>query len=139
RNSRRMSEEDKQQLRSWVEAGTPFGNASDLPESPSFASGWQLPRTPDLVLPMGPTPFAVPAGGTVDYQYFVVDPGFTEDRWVNAAEVIPGNRAVVHHSIVFIRPPDGVRLDGVGWLTAYVPGQRLPPPSEHLARKVPAG
>ncbi len=139
RNSRRMPEEDKQQLRSWVEAGTPFGSASDLPEPPSFASGWQLPRTPDLVLPMGPTPFAVPAGGTVDYQYFVVDPGFTEDRWVNAAEVIPGNRAVVHHSIVFIRPPDGVRLDGVGWLTAYVPGQRLPPPSEHMARKVPAG
>ncbi len=139
RNSRRMPEEDKQTLHSWVEAGTPFGNASDLPPPPQFASGWQLPATPDLVLPMAQTPFSVPAGGTVDYQYFVIDPGFNEDRWVTAAEVIPGNRSVVHHGIVFIRPPDGVRLDGLGWLTAYVPGQRLPPPSDHLARRIPAG
>jgi peroxiredoxin len=139
RNTRLMPEEDKQLLRTWVEAGTPLGNASELPPPPAFASGWQLPEPPELILPMRQTPFTVPAGGTVDYQYFVVDPGFSEDRWVTAAEIIPGNRSVVHHGIVFIRPPDGVRLDGVGWLTAYVPGQRLPPPSNHLARRVPAG
>ena len=83
--------------------------------------------------------FVVPADGTVEYQYFVVDPGFTEDRWVTAAQVIPGNPAIVHHSIVFIRPPDGARFRGVGWLGAYVPGQRtfLLPPGR--ARFVPAG
>ena len=69
-------------------------------------------------------PFTVPADGTVEYQYFVADPGFTEEKWVTAAEVIPGNRSVVHHCIVFIRPPDGTEFRGAGWLTGYVPGQR---------------
>ena len=53
--------------------------------------------------------------------------------------MIPGNRGVVHHCIVFVRPPDGSSFRGVGWLTGYVPGQRsfaLPP---GRARKVPAG
>lgn len=137
-NSRRMSDEEKETLRRWVESGAPFGDASDLESLPSFASGWQIGQ-PDLVVPMASEPFTVPAGGTVEYQYFVVDPGFTEDRWVAAAEVVPGNRAVVHHAIAFVRPPDGERLDGLGWLSAYVPGQRMPPPELHRARRVPAG
>jgi len=137
-NSRRMVEQEKETVRRWVEAGAPFGDASDLESLPTFASGWQI-GPPDLVLPMASEPFTVPAGGTVEYQYFVVDPGFTEDRWVTAAEVVPGNRSVVHHGIAFIRPPDGVRLDGLGWLSAYVPGQRMPPPQSHRARRVPAG
>jgi len=137
-NSRRMSDAEKETVRRWVESGTPFGNATESESSPSFASGWQIGQ-PDLVVPMASEPFSVPAGGTVEYQYFVVDPGFTEDRWVTAAEVVPGNRAVVHHGIAFVRPPDGVRVDGMGWLSAYVPGQRMPPPEPHRARLVPAG
>jgi thiol-disulfide isomerase/thioredoxin/mono/diheme cytochrome c family protein len=137
-NSRLMSDREKETVGRWVEAGAPFGNASDLEPVPEFSSGWQIGQ-PDLVLPMAAEPFQVPAGGTVEYQYFVVDPGFTEDRWVAAAEVVPGNRAVVHHGIAFIRPPDGVQVDGLGWLSAYVPGQRMPMPQPHRARKVPAG
>lgn len=137
-NSRLMSEQEKATIGAWVDAGSPFGNADDLEPLPQFASGWQIGE-PDLVLPMATEPFLVPAGGTVEYQYFVVDPGFTEDRWVAAAEVVPGNRAVVHHGIAFIRPPDGVKVDGLGWLSAYVPGQRMPAPQKHRARKVPAG
>ncbi len=84
-------------------------------------------------------PYRVPAEGTVEYQYFVTDPGFSEDRWVKAAQIIPGNRSVVHHAIAFIRPPDGGEFRGVGWLTAYVPGQRIIPLPPGHARKVPAG
>jgi hypothetical protein len=84
-------------------------------------------------------PFVVPGEGTVEYQYFVVDPGFEEDNWVIGAEVIPGCRSVVHHCIVFVRPPDGEEFRGVSWLTAYVPGQRtaMLPPGH--GRYVPAG
>jgi peroxiredoxin len=139
RNERLFREEQKQLLRAWVDAGAPYGNPSDLPDPPTFVDGWQLPREPDLVVEMRDRPFQVPADGTVEYQYFVVDPGLTEDRWVTAAQVIPGNRAVVHHSIVFVRPPDGARFRGIGWLAGYVPGQRpfeLPP---GRARFIPAG
>ena len=31
---------------------------------------------------MSDKPFNVPAEGKIEYQYFVVDPGFTKDMWV---------------------------------------------------------
>ena len=39
------------------------------------------------------------------YQYFVANTDFKEDKWIAAHEVIPGNRAVVHHVLVFARKP----------------------------------
>jgi hypothetical protein len=43
--------------------------------------------------------------GTIGYQYFEVPTNFAEDKWVQAFEVRPSNRAVVHHVIVYARPP----------------------------------
>ena len=138
-NARKISDPDKELLREWVDAGAPFGDKADLPEQPTFTTGWRLPREPDLVITMRDRAFHVPADGTVEYQYFVVDPGFKEDKWISAAEVLPGNRSVVHHSIVFIRPPDGVQFRGIGWLGAYVPGQKNLEYKPDRARRVPAG
>jgi len=138
-NQRQMPDADKQIIRDWVEQGMPFGESAKLPEPVKFAEGWQLPREPDRVIAMRDRPFTVPADGTVEYQYFVVDPGFEEDVWIANAEVIPGNRSIVHHSIVFIRPPDGTKFTGIGWLGAYVPGQRLPVAQPNLARRIPKG
>ena len=73
---------------------------------------------------MSDKPFNVPADQSVDYQYYVVDPGFENDTWIVGGEVRPGNRSVVHHCIVFIRPPDSANFRGIGWLGGYVPGQR---------------
>ena len=65
----------------------------------------------------------MPATGEVRYQYFVVDPGFTEDKWIQAAECRPGNRAVVHHIIVGVVPPGGDRgeqeIGGVAFRLAH--------------------
>lgn len=139
-NARHMPESDKQTLREWVAGGMPFGNEKELPALyESTTSGWQLPRKPDQILVMNKTPFAVPADGVVEYQYFVVDPKFAEDKWITGAQVIPGNPAVVHHCIVFIRPPDGADSKGVGFLTGYVPGQRTAQLREGRARRVPVG
>ena len=55
--------------------------------------------------------FAVPAEGVIEYQHFVVDPGFATDTWVRAAEVRPGNRRVVHHCSVFLQPPSATGTD----------------------------
>ncbi|MDB5386539.1 MAG: alkyl hydroperoxide reductase/Thiol specific antioxidant/Mal allergen [Planctomycetaceae bacterium] len=138
-NARVMPEADKQTLRDWVAAGMPLGDKSQVAPEKSGSTEWRLSRQPDLVIPMRDRPFAVPASGTVEYQYFVVDPKFTEERWISAAQVIPGNRGVVHHCIVFIRPPDGAKMRGVGWLTGYVPGQKGFDMHSGRARRVPAG
>lgn len=143
-NDRRMSAEEKRLIAEWAAAGAPEGDPSVKPPAPpTFAAGWQLPRKPDLVLDISPRPFAVPASGAVRYQYFVVDPGFKEDKWLQAAEVLPGNRAVVHHVLVFARSgilPRGGGLDETkGYLAAYVPGLRAVPYPPGLAKRIPAG
>lgn len=142
-NARFMSETDKQLIRDWVVGGMPLGDATELAKPTAIADGkrdqWLFGPTPDVVVTMSDSPFPIPASGTVEYQYYVVDPGFDEDVWIRGAEVRPGNRSVVHHCIVFVRPPDGTDMQGIGLLTAYVPGQRAAPDFEGHARRVPAG
>ena len=145
-NERRLTAAEIALFRAWIDQGTPHGEVvtkdSQIEEntSPSQRSvEWRLPQEPDLVVPMADQPFEVAADGIIEYQYFVVDPGFETDRWISAAEIRPGNRAVVHHSIVFVRPPDGTAPAGVGWLSAYVPGQRPLAFNPSRARFVPAG
>ena len=143
-NARIMSEDDKQILRDWVKAGSPEGDPADLPESRTYTAGWSLPKKPDFVIDMRDQPFDVQAEGTVRYKYFTVDPGFTEDRWIKAAELQPGNRAVVHHILVFSLPGgrrERASLASVNgeFLAAYVPGHRPPVYDDGMAKLVPAG
>jgi len=143
-NDRRLSDEEKEQIFTWVRNGSPEGDPSELPEPRQFVTGWQLPREPDEVIAMRDEPFVVPAEGEVRYQYFTVDPGFTEDRWVKMAEILPGNRAVVHHVIVFVKSPDGsdqrtFGLRGEQFLVAYVPGLVTTPLPEGMAKFIRAG
>ena len=143
-NARLMTSEEKQLIRDWVKAGCPEGDPSQLPKQIEYTAGWQLPQEPDLVVDMRERPFNVPAEGAVKYQYFQTDPGFTEDKWIQAAEAQPGNRAVVHHILVFVRPPGGGRDRGFSgttgqFLAAYVPGHRAPVYPGGMAKRIPAG
>jgi len=144
RNDARLSDEEKDQIKRWVAAGAPEGDKKNLPPPREYTVGWQIGE-PDKIVYMGEKPYSVPATGEVRYQYFVVDPGFTEDKWVQLAECRPGNRAVVHHIIVAVIPPDKLRqrLSGEdfasNWLTATAPGARPLMLPEGLAKYVPAG
>jgi hypothetical protein len=75
----------------------------DMPPVPKYVEGWSLGQ-PDAVIEM-PVEYKVPADGFVEYEYFEIPTNFTEDKWVEALEVRPGVRAVVHHVIVTARPP----------------------------------
>lgn len=93
---------------------------------------------------MSEASFNVPAEGTVDYKYFVVDPGFTEDKWVQGAQCKPGNRGVVHHIILLTHAPGGRGKNSSvsvpsGFLTATAPGAAPMLLPEGMAKFVPAG
>jgi hypothetical protein len=103
-NDRRLSDADRNTILQWVESGAPEGSPADLPEPPKYAEGWMIGK-PDAVLSMQED-YPIPARGTIAYQYFEVPTNFTEDRWIQAWEVRPSNRAVVHHVIVYTRPPE---------------------------------
>jgi peroxiredoxin len=134
-NEARLTEVEKKTIADWVSAGCPEGSPRGPLAAGNHAEGWRIPK-PDLVVEM-PKEYRVPASGTVDYQYFMVDPGFTEDKWIRAAECVPGNRAVVHHILMLVLPAAAKRGDGAGrrstgsaWLAATAPGARpldLPP------------
>jgi peroxiredoxin len=141
-NDARLSEDEIKTLRDWVSTGCPEGDAKQLPPSKDYADGWRIPK-PDVVLKI-PKPYSVPANGEVRYQYFEVPTNFTEDKWIQAAEALPDAKQVVHHIIVFVRPP-GVRNVGGGgglndeWLVATAPGARPLILPTGQAKKVPKG
>jgi peroxiredoxin len=143
RNDRSMPEAEKELIYKWAAAGAPEGDPADLPEPREYVQGWTLPNEPELVLTIQDEPYQIPADGVVDYQYFVLDPKFTEDKWVKAAQIIPGTAPVLHHVLCFVQPPGDNRRpfdeNGLGFLAAYVPGFRATPFPEGMAKFVPAG
>jgi hypothetical protein len=106
---RRLSEADTKTLAAWADNGAPEGDAKDKPAPLAFQDGWNL--KPDLVIEM-PNVFHVPATGAIEYQYTLVNYTFTEDTWIAAAEMRPGNSQVVHHGEVWVRPPGSKWMAG---------------------------
>jgi hypothetical protein len=115
-----LSQPEIDTLVRWADNSAPKGNPNDAPTPRSWPDGWNI-SPPDAVLDM-PRPFPLPASGDVDYQYIVIPTGFTEDKWVQMAELRPSNRAVVHHAVVYIREP------GSSWLHDATPGFPYVPP-----------
>lgn len=126
-NDRRLSDADKQIILRWISSGARLGDASKLPPRPTYPEKW-IDGQPDAIVAMA-EPFTVPASGTVEYQYFQVPTGFTEDKWVQSIEILPGAREVVHHVLVFARVPRPA--EAAPARPAPVPAQagasRLPP------------
>jgi hypothetical protein len=105
-NDRSLTVKERETLLRWANNGAPEGNRADLPPQPKFVDGWQIGE-PDLVLTI--PEYKVPADGFVEYEYMEIPTNLTEDRWIQALEVRPGNREVVHHVIVNARPPQPER------------------------------
>lgn len=140
-NDPSLSTEEAKLVLSWLDSGAAEGDPINRPPLPTFPSGWSIEPTVEFRAPE----FQVPAEGVLDYQEFVIDPGFAEDTWVRAIEVRPGNRAVVHHATLLMKPKDAVPgmfyYDEMfdAYLALYVPGNtstRLPPGT---AKRIPAG
>jgi hypothetical protein len=129
-NDRSLSDAEIQTLSAWADASAPAGDPKDAPAPRTFAEGWTISK-PDLVLDLG-TDFQVPAKGTVEYTYFVIPTGFTQDRWVTEMEVRPGDKSVVHHVIAYIRPK------GSRFVSAAVPGVPFIQPAARQPAQRPA-
>jgi mono/diheme cytochrome c family protein len=102
-NERRLTEAEIETIKAWVDGQAPEGDPHDLPPQPEIVEGWKIGK-PDLILQMSEE-FTLEATGPDEYHFFEIDPGFTEDRYVQISETRPGNRRIVHHINVFIVPP----------------------------------
>lgn len=136
-NDRSLSPDERARILAWIEQGAPAGDSADAPPPPEYPQGWTIGE-PDVVVKMD-RPYAVKSDGFLQYQHFVVDPGFREDRWIQAAEARPSDRGVVHHIIAYMLRP-GEQMDpGRDHLCGYAPGDMPTVYPTGTAKKVPAG
>jgi hypothetical protein len=149
-------------LAAWADAKAPAGNPQDASSPRRWAESWSIPK-PDLILKM-PQPVPLPSSGDIEYTYEIVPTRFTEERWVQSAEVLPELRSNVHHAVVYVRPPNSKWLRhapvgvpfiastlkdaedrrGAHWtdndvLLVYAPGSSPDVWPETMAKFVPAG
>ena len=101
-NDTSLSQAEIETLKTWADSGKLEGNPKDLPAAPVFEDGWRIGK-PDLVVSIPEQ--KLDGKGPDEYTSIRVPTNFTEDRWVIAAELRPGNRTVVHHAHVFISRP----------------------------------
>jgi hypothetical protein len=121
-NDRSLPQKDIDTVVAWVDAGAPEGAPGDAPKPVAWTEGWSIGK-PDAIIKM-PQPFKVQASGVIEYQYVIVPSGFTEDKWIQAAEARPGNRQLVHHIIAFIRDPESKYLREYPVGVPFVPDKK---------------
>ena len=152
-NDPTLTDAEKETLVSWADAQAPAGRVEDAPAPRAFVEGWNI-GAPDLVVEMRRS-YLVAASGMIAYMRYILPLNFKEDRWVSAAEVRPGNRNVVHHITVYLRPqgstwyadaPAGepiVKVAKAGSpgvpLASYAPGVPVTPAVPGRASLVKAG
>jgi mono/diheme cytochrome c family protein len=97
-NKDSLTDEEIVAIDAWVKGGTKKGDAAAASAQATLTPGWHI--KPDVILTI--PEFLVPRTAQDDYEYIYVPTNFTEDKWIQAAEVMPGDRRVVHHATVSV-------------------------------------
>ena len=140
-NERTLTEEERDLLVRWAEAGGPRGGG-EAPPPPEFDTGWEL-GPPDLVVRPS-EPIVLAAGKEDVFRNLVIPTGLDSVRYVRTVDLRPGSARNVHHAILNVdetgaarradsaasgpgfpgmdigsaRPPEGTF---VGWTPGKVP------------------
>lgn len=97
-HERLITQTEKDILVAWVDQGAQSGDTTTAPTPPSFsASGSQL-STIDFSGGIGN--FANSAL-IDDYRCFLIPTHFLTDQYISEIEIIPGNRSMVHHVLIY--------------------------------------
>ncbi len=98
-DERVLSQSEIDMINDWVNNGAPQGDPALTPDLPIFPDEGTL-ANPDLQVRM--PSYISSADQSDDYICFVVPSGLTQGRIIKAIEVIPGNREIVHHALIYI-------------------------------------
>lgn len=133
-----LSEDERALLLDWLDEGAPQGDPADEP--PPAPGSEPEPWTPSLTLQM-PEPYT-PTVEPDDNRCFLVPWPEQERKYMTGYQVVPDNRAIVHHVILFNADADTAQqlreldeaepgpgyscLGGVGapadWIGSWAPG-----------------
>ncbi len=143
-NERSLAAADKADLLAWIADNRPRGNEADAPRPIEFSDDWTIGK-PDAVFGFT-EPAKIQATGVMPYKNIYIDTHLAENKWVQAIEIRPGNREVVHHVLVFVATPSDTAQDierqesgTSGFWGIYVPGNSALVYPEGMAKALPAG
>jgi hypothetical protein len=101
----------------WVEGGAPRGDPKDYPSEPLFSDDWPLGK-PDLLLKPDAEQEIAPDAD--HYRIIRLPTGLKEDSFIEAIDLLPGNRSVVHCAVFYAESKSAEPVV----LGTWVPGQR---------------
>jgi hypothetical protein len=154
RDDNLLSDEEVATIVQWVLNGAPSGDLGMAPAPPVISETEAIPN-PNEIIQIDP--YASQAEFSDDYRCFAFETAFGEDKWVTGIEIVPGNKSIVHHVILYEDDNDVVlNLDnqdplpgyqcfgGVGsfsanFLGGWVPGQTAQFVPDGMGLLIPAG
>jgi hypothetical protein len=94
-DERVLSDNDIASINEWVIGGMPEGDTNLAPQPPVYNNEVIMLNPDDtIILPAYTIPTDVD-----DYRTFVIHSGYTETKYINQMEFIPGDGSAVHHAI----------------------------------------
>jgi hypothetical protein len=140
-------------INDWVNAGMPAGDLLQAPAPPIY-TGNSLMQVVDDTIQLPAYTLQIDED---EYRTFVVHSGYTETKYLNQVEFIPGDPSVVHHAFLFqdssdisynkdiATPEPGFAGGSLGafskyavLLCGYIPGSDLIVLPENMGFEVPA-
>lgn len=159
-DERNLTGEERTTLAAWAKAGAPAGDLTKAPTAPNTPVLEWPAGTPDLTV-SADAPYTLAPEGKDEYRCFVLPTQFAQDAYVTLSQVKPGNRAVVHHVILYADPTGttavqadnadprpgfenphaggGPPTPGARPVAAWAPGSRAKPMPPGVAAKIPKG
>lgn len=114
-HSRAMPADEKQMLLDWLTNGMPQGNAAETPPPPVYPEG-SLLGPGDLELQI-PTYTSNATALQDDYVCFSIPAGLLQNKKIRAMEIVPGNRAIVHHCLIYVDESGNYQTNTSGFCT----------------------
>ena len=120
-NDPSLTRDERNLVEAWVRGGMERGDSAKAPKPIEFAkTEWRIGE-PDMVLTTH-KPIKIQASGFIPYNYVFLQPPFADDTYVEAIEIRPHNRAVVHHCNAFYVDAVTRKAGTNTFITGYVPG-----------------
>ena len=99
-----LSDEEIATIVAWVDAGSPQGNAADMPPAVAWGDADRFSFEPDLIVQLREDITLPDFGSDQWLNVPMEDTGLTEDRYIQMAEIKPlRGTAVVHHANAIAR------------------------------------
>jgi hypothetical protein len=111
-NITRLSQTEIDTIVGWVDQGAREGDPKFLPPPPDYSQEWKIGK-PDQVFSMTQD-YVIEPEVPDNYVYYTMPTRFREDKWIQAAEIRPGNKKVVHHVIAHILTPAAIAKSRAG-------------------------